>query len=142
MKRRYKILLWIAGIWIGTLLILAVPRLVSMFHEMLVLQQEFSDYGTSLVSKRYDRAYQFCGSDFRKAASYDEFVKVHHDMEEQYGSLKAVKRQALEVHYAGTPTYWNATIDADFVCEKRTLRVEFAFHKEDNRWVIFRFEPV
>lgn len=67
---------------------------------------------------------------------YDRFVKLYQDLEQQYGNLNGVTRRAFDVEGRGNPMYWRAVIDADFVYQKKTLRFEFVFHKEGDRWAI------
>lgn len=142
MRRRYKILLWVViGIWAIAMSTLVAPMLVRGYYEKNAVLAQFSEYSASLVNRHFDLAYQHCGSEFRKAMSYDQFVKLYGDLERQYGTLKTVTQQGYEVHGTGSPVYWTAVIDADFVYEKKTLRFEFALHKSGNGWVIFGFQP-
>lgn len=143
MKRRSKIVLWaILGVWVVAMLTLLLPMLVTGHREKSAVLQEFSEYAALLVDRHFEQAYQYCGSDFRKAMPYDEFIKLYNNLEDQNGRLKAITRQAYEVHGKGTPMYWSAVIDADFVYDKKTLRFEFVFHKEESRWVVFGFEQL
>jgi hypothetical protein len=142
MTRSSKYVLWgLVGIWLVAMLAL-LPKFVDLHREKSAVLQEFSEYGASLVSQHFEQAYQYCGSAFREAMPYDQFVKLHRDLQEQYGPLTAVARQTYSVHGGGTPMYWKAVIDADFVYQRKTLRFEFVLHKEGERWVIFGAEQL
>lgn len=143
MKRPYKIVLWTIGAgWLTAIVILVVPMLVTAHQEARAVRAAFSEYGTLLVDQQFNQAYQYCGGDFRRAMSYDQFADLYQNLEQQHGNLETVTLQAFQVHGSGTPVYWRAVIDADFVYQKQTLRFEFVFHKETGRWLIFGFEQL
>ena len=142
MNRGVKHTLWgILGVWV-ILMIAFSPKLIEAHREVTDAQQLFTGYATSLLNHRYEEAYSFCGSEFRNAMPYDRFAKLQMDLEEQYGILKSFKRVGCEVHGKGNPLYWRGVVDGDFVYEKKTLRFEFVFHKDADRWVIYGYEQL
>jgi hypothetical protein len=137
MKKHYKYGLYaIAGIWVVAMIALA-PLFFEAHRETKEVLREFDEYSASLVSQHFDEAYQHCGADFRNATPFDEFVSFHQSLETRLGRLMSVKRSGFNVQGGGTPIVWRAVIDADLVYEKKTLRFEFVYHREDGRWILF-----
>jgi hypothetical protein len=142
MKTRSRsILLWLVGIWVIVMLALS-PQFLAAHRETKDVERAFSNYTDSLVNQRFDDAYRQCGTDFRAAMSYDQFVGVYESLQKENGPLKSVRRVAYEVHGSGTPTLWRAAIDADLMYEKKNIRFAFVFHKEGDRWVLFGTEQL
>jgi hypothetical protein len=106
------------------------------------LERPFDQFSGAIVHHRYDEAYKQCGSVYRQAMSYDQFVQYYSSLEKQFGPLKSYKRGGLEVTARSFPPLWRGVMDAEFVYEKKTLGFEFVFHKEGDRWVIFRVEEL
>ncbi|MGH9727204.1 MAG: hypothetical protein ACRD33_06645 [Candidatus Acidiferrales bacterium] len=142
MKRRYKITLWtLGGVWVIAMLALT-PRFISAHRETDKLQHVFDEYSIALVNHNFAEAYQFCGSDFRRSLSYDQFVAMQEALEKQHGKLKSISLATRDVEGRGTPPYWTAVIHADFVYEGKSLRFEYVFHQEDGRWLIYGGEKL
>jgi hypothetical protein len=140
MSRRLKYALWALGsIWVVTTLI-AIPKLLTLHQETLTVKQLFDEYSAALVRQQFDVAYRYCGAEFREATPYDRFVDVQRDLEAHYGHLKAVKRKTYNVDGKGNPTYWKASMDADLLYERESVKFKFVFDKEDDHWVLYGFE--
>jgi len=142
MKKSYKYgLCVLAGIWIVAMTALS-PQFVVAHRETKNVLQVFDQYSSALANQQFEKAYQDCGTDFRNAMTFDQFVSIQKSLEAQFGHLKSTKRTAYEVHGKGSPPYWKSTIDADMQYEKRTLRFEFVFHKERGRWILYGYEQL
>jgi hypothetical protein len=139
--RNRNILLCVVGIWVIAMLALS-PHIVAVHRETGDVKRVFAEYTDSLVNQRLDDAYKQCGSDFRSAMTYDQFVSLYESMQKDNGPLKSIKRRAYEVRGSGTPMFWRAVIDADLIYEKKSVRFEFVFHKEGDRWVLFGAEQL
>jgi hypothetical protein len=118
------------------------PKFVAAHRETNSVQNAFTEFSEALVDRRFEVAYQYCGTDFRIAMPYEKFVKIQEKLATQYGSLKSFKREAFEVDGKGSPIYWRAVIDGDFLYERKTLRYKFVFHKEAERWVLYGYEQL
>jgi hypothetical protein len=140
-SRTQKILLWVFGAWVVLMLALS-PLFLAAHRETEELKRTFAEYTDSLVRQDFGKAYAYCGSDFHSAMSYDQFADMYKSLQGEYGPLKSAKIAAYEVHGRGTPMSWRATVDADLVYEKKSLRFEFVFHKEGDRWVLFGSEQL
>jgi hypothetical protein len=137
-----KVLLWALAVWFAAAMVALSPKFVALHRQTRSLERTFTEYTGSLVGQRFDEAYEQCGTDFRRAMPYDQFVRLYKSLQDQYGPLKSAKRVAYEVHGRGSPMFWRGVIDADFAYEKKTLRFEFVFHKEGDRWVLFGAEQL
>lgn len=138
MKRIHKTLLWVTLVaLICILVIVSSPLAIQSRLETSGLLGDFSEFANSVVTHNYDQAYRMGGSDFREALTHDEFVAEQKDLEEKYGRIKTITRQTYDVKGSGTPTFWRGDIEADFVYERESIRVEIVFHQENGRWVIF-----
>jgi hypothetical protein len=137
-----KTLLWVFALWAAVVLALLSPRFVAVHRETRKVERKFTEYVGALVSQHFDEAYAECGTAFRSAMTYDRFVSMYKSLQGEYGALRSAKRTAYDVRGSGTPMYWRAVIDADLVYEKKTLRFEFVFHKEGDRWVLFGAEQL
>lgn len=131
----------IAFVWLVGVIILS-PKFIEAHRQSRDLQHVFTVYAMSVLNHNYEQAYGFCSGDFRDAMPFDRFVDLQKHMEQQYGVLRSFKRRAYEVHGKGNPQYWRGVLDADFVYENKTLKFEFVFHKESDRWVIFGYEQL
>jgi hypothetical protein len=118
------------------------PQFVAAHRETKSVLQVFDRYSASLTRQRFEEAYEYCGADFRNAMSYNQFVSLHQSLQAEFGSLRSVQRSAYDVHGSGTPTYWRAVINADFVYDRKTLKFQYVFRKEKNRWVLFGSEQL
>ena len=123
-------------------MLVGFPQFVAAHRETRDFKRVFAAYTDSLVNQRLDDAYRQCGSDFRRAMPYDQFVSLYESMQKENGPLKSIKRGAYEVHGSGTPMFWRAVTDADLIYEKKSVRFEFVFHKEGDRWVLFGAEQL
>jgi len=142
MKTRIRIiLLLVLSVWAVAMLALS-PRFVAAHRETKGVEQTFAEYTNSLVSQRFDDAYRQCGSDFRSAMPYQQFVNLYQSLQMEYGPLKSARRSAYEVHGSVSPAVWRAVVDADLVYERKTISFEFVFHKEGGRWVLFGAEQL
>ncbi len=136
-----KILLLLFGLWVVLMLALS-PQFLAVHRETKGVERTFSQYTDSLVKQRFDEAYMQCGTEFRDAMPYDQFASMYRSLQGEYGPLKSTKRIAYQVHGSGMPMLWRAVVDADLVYEKKSLRFEFVFHKEGDRWVLFGAEQI
>jgi len=137
-KRIHKTLLWLAFVALVCIFVVVRSPLAIRSHlETSELLADFSDLANCLVGHNYEQAYQMGGSDFREALSYEQFVADQKSLEEKYGGIKTIARQTYDVKGSGTPMFWRGDIEADFVYERETIRVEIVFHQENGRWVIF-----
>ena len=142
MKKSYRYGLLIAGsIWAIAMIVLT-PQFVAAHRETKNALQAFDGYSSSLVSQRFEEAYRYCGTDFRDAMPYTQFLRLQQSFQTDFGPLKSVRRLAYEVHGSGTPMHWRAVLNADLAYEKKNLRFRFVFHKEGDRWVLFGSEQL
>ena len=142
MKKPYRyILITLGAVWVIGMLVLS-PEFVAAHRETKNVLRAFDQYSASLVNQRFDDAYNYCSVEFQNALPLDSFANVQRTLQTEFGPLRSVDRSALEVHGSGTPMKWRAVIDADLKYEKRTLRFEFVFHKEGERWVLFGAEKL
>jgi hypothetical protein len=140
LNRRLKYALGTIGvIWIIGM-IAFTPEFVALHRETQAVKQSFADFGDSLVRQQFDVAYSYCGTQFREATPYGQFVNEQEDLASQYGALKSVERKTYQVHGKGHPTDWRASIDAALVYAKKTVPGEFVFDIENDRWVLYGFE--
>jgi len=139
-RNRY-ILLIVLFAWAVAMLALS-PWFIALHHETKAVEQTVAVYTNSLVNQHFDDAYKQCGSDFRAAMPYPQFLNFYQSLQTEYGPLKAARRSGYEVHGSGSPMFWRGVIDADLSYEKKTLRFEFVFHKEGDRWVLFGAEQL
>jgi hypothetical protein len=137
-----KVLLIALAVWFASIVVVLSPMLVKTCREMQSFKHTFDEYADSLVSQHFDESYRHCGIDFCRAMSYDQFVRFYKSLKEQFGPLKSIKRVGYEVHGRGTPMFWRGVLDADFYYEKKTLRFEFVFHKQSDRWVLFEINQL
>jgi hypothetical protein len=143
MKKPYKILIWVAlGIWVIALIMALSPKIMKLHREKENAEKTFAAFSGNLVNQRYQDAYGLSGSDFRQAASFDEFVEQQKKYRDEFGSLTSVHQAASDVEGKGTPMFWRAVIDADLVFEKKTVRFEFVFRQEGGRWVLFGYQQM
>ena len=140
MKKQYKYVLWTLGaIWSVAMIALS-PQFMAAHRETKSALEAFDGYSSSLVNQRFEEAYQHCGSDFREALPYAQFVSFQQSLQAQFGPLKSVQRSTYHVRGSGTPIRWRAAVDADMIYEKKNLRFQFEFHKEGDHWLLFGSE--
>lgn len=142
MRRAFKISLWLLIIVWATAMLALTPRFVMLHHETRNLERVFDEYRTALVNRNFAQAYQFCGDDFQRAMSFDQFVALQESLENQYGSLKSIRETARDVDGKGTPIYWRAVIEADFVYKKQGTRFRLVFDKEHGHWAMYGGEKL
>lgn len=135
-SRTRNILISIFTIWCVAMLALS-PLFVAAHREKKEVQKAYSYYAESILTGHYNAAYEECDSDFQRTISYGDFVNLYQSLEQEYGPLERTNGVTYEVNGRGKPTDWKASIDADFVYQKRSLRFQLVFHKEGNSWLLF-----
>src|SRR5712692_9555412 len=121
LKRRYKILLWIVGIW-AFAMVLNGPGMLRACQQKKAVNQTFSAYATALVSKQFEEAYRYCSRDFQEATSFQAFVSLHQELQSRYGNLNSVKQKGSVVEGRGSPARWAAVIKADHMYQAKSIR--------------------
>ncbi len=81
-----------------------LPKFIDLHRETSTVLQEFSEYGTLLVSQHFEHINT--GSAFAKQCPTTSLSNCTGDMQEQYGALTTVARQTYSVHGGGNPMYW------------------------------------
>src|SRR5580658_7407551 len=112
-------------------LVYAIPHFVRLSHETPEVSRAFAGYGAALVDQRYADAYQFGGQSFADALTYDQFVEQQHELQERFGRLKSIHAVGHNTTGKATPYLSSAVIAADYVFEKRTVRFDVSFRKEN-----------
>ena len=142
MRLRKRYIFWVlGGIWLAATVALA-PRLVALHRETRDLRETFANYGNSLVKGDLTAAYQYCGSNFRHAMSYEEFASMQRSLQAKYGNLMRVEEAGYHIEGTGKPISWRAVIHGNFQYEKQMLSMEVVLHKENGQWVIFGIEEL
>jgi hypothetical protein len=136
MKRRYKILLVIVGVWLFAM-IATWPELTAVWPERKVVRQTFSSYADALVKQKFEEAYGYQSPEFQERVTLDSFVQYQHDVQAKFGILKSVQQEGMNVQKWRNPSRWRASIKADFRYERARLRFTFELHRENGRWTIF-----
>jgi hypothetical protein len=136
MKRRYKILLVIVGIWLVAV-IATLPELTAVWPERKVVRQTFSTYADALVNQKFEEAYGYHSPEFQERITLASFVQYQHDVQAKFGALKAVQQEGMTVRKWRNPSRWRASIKTDFRYEKAKVRFNFELHRENGRWTIF-----
>jgi hypothetical protein len=135
-KRRYKILVVIVGVWLFAMAA-TLPELTAVWPERKIVRQTFSNYADALVHQKFEEAYGYHDPEFQERVTLDSFVKYQRDVQARFGVLKAVQQEGMTVQKWRNPSRWRASIKADFLYEKATVRFTFELHREINRWTIF-----
>jgi hypothetical protein len=136
MKRRYKILLVIGGIWLFAM-IATLPELTAVWPERKIVRQTFSSYAEALVNQRFEEAYGYQSPEFQERVSFDSFVQYQQDVQAKFGVLKSVQQRGMSVQKWRNPIRWRASIKADFQYEKAKARFTFELHRNNGRWTVF-----
>jgi hypothetical protein len=136
MKRRYKVLLVIAGTWLFAM-IATLPELTAVWPERKVVRQTFSRYTEALVNRKFEEAYGYQSPEFQERVTLASFVQYQDDAQAKFGVLKSVRQEGMAVQEWRNPDRWKASIKADFQYEKAKVRFTFVLHRDNGRWKIF-----
>lgn len=135
----YVLILIVA--WVGIVIALA-PRFRGVQREKIDAERVFTNYFSAVVKHDFVVAYQQCGSEFRQAMPYDDFVSQQESLESKYGSLQNYKELGYNVTSHDDLTEWRAVILADLIFQKGTARFELEFRKENGAWMLFGFKQI
>jgi hypothetical protein len=138
-KRQWTYLLILFVAVMLAALVYAIPHFVRLSRETPEVSRAFAGYGAALVDQRYADAYRLGGQSFADALTYDQFVEQQHELQERFGRLKSVHPVGYNVSGKGDPYLWSAVIAADYVFEKRTLRFDVSFRKENDQWMLYGY---
>ena len=133
MKKRYKILLGIAAVWIIGIVV-ASPRMVNAWHQKKTMDQTFADYAGALTSGRLGDAYGYADPEFRGTTSLQEFVAQHQELAAKFGGLKSIEQGQTRVDGKGTPPRWSSEIHADLQYQNGTVPMVYWFRDLDGHW--------
>jgi hypothetical protein len=137
MKRRYKILLVLGGIWLFAM-IAALPELTAVWPERKVVRQTFSSYADTLINQKFEEAYAYHSPEFQERVTLASFIQYQHDVQAKFGALKSVHEKGMTVQKWRNPSRWRAFIKADFQYERAKVRFNFELHRDDGgHWTIF-----
>jgi hypothetical protein len=137
MKKSYKILLVVAGIWLFAM-VATLPELTAVWPERKVVRQTFSSYADALVNQKFEDAYGSQSPEFQERVTLASFVQYQHDVQAKFGVLKSVHEEGMTVQKWRNPSRWRASIKADFQYERAKVRFNFELHRDDGaRWTIF-----
>jgi hypothetical protein len=138
MRRRYKILLGIAAVWIIGMA-LATPRLLKAWQQKKAMDQTFADYERAVTSGRWEDAYGYAAPDFRGSTSLQEFEEQHRELAAKFGDLKAIEQGRTRVDGKGTSPTWSAEIYADLHYKNGTVPMVYWFRSLDGRWKLMGY---
>jgi hypothetical protein len=136
MKRRYKILLVLGGIWLFAM-IATLPELTAVWPERKVVRQTFNSYSDALINQKFEEAYGYQSPEFQERVTLASFVQYQHDVQAKYGILKSVRERGMTVRKWRNPSRWRASVNADFQYERANVRFSFELHRDNGRWTIF-----
>jgi hypothetical protein len=136
MKRRYKILLVLGGIWLFAM-IATLPELTAVWPERKVVRQTFNNYAEALINQKFEEAYRYQSQEFQERVTLASFLQYQRDVQAKYGLLKSVQQEGMSVQKWRNPSRWRASIKADFQYEKAKVRFNFEMHRDNGRWTIF-----
>jgi len=136
MKKRYKILLVVVGIWLFAM-IATLPELTAVWPERKVVRQTFSSYADALINQKFEEAYGYHSLEFQERVTLASFIQYQHDVQAKFGVLKSVHEEGMTVQKWRTPSRWSASIKADFQYEKAKVRFNFEMHRDNGHWTIF-----
>jgi hypothetical protein len=86
-KKRYKVLLLIAGIWFFAI-IATFPELAAVWRKRKAVRQTFSSYTEALVGQKFEEAYGYQSPGFRERVTLASFVQYQHDVQTKLMSRK------------------------------------------------------
>jgi hypothetical protein len=135
MKRGYKILLVVAGIWLFAM-IATLPELTAVWPERKGVRQTFPSYADDLVKQKFEEAYGYQSPEFQQRVTLASFVQYQHDIQAKFGILRSVQQQSMTVQKWRNPSRWRASIEADFGYEGARVRFSFQLHRDTGRWTI------
>lgn len=136
MKRRYKLLLVIGGIWLFAMTA-TLPELIAVWPERRVVRQTFTNYADALVNQKFEVAYGYQSPEFKERVTLDSFLKYQQDVQAKFGVLKSAQQQSMTVRKWRNPNRWSASIIADFQYEKAKVRFTVELHRDSDCWTIF-----
>src|SRR5690242_13447394 len=105
MKRPYKILLVVVGIWIFAILT-TLPELTAVWPERKVVRQTFSSYADALIKQKYEEAYGYQSPEFQERVTLASFTQYQHDIEAKFGILRSVQQESMTVQKWRNPNRW------------------------------------
>jgi hypothetical protein len=88
MKRRYKILLVLSGIWLFAMIV-TLPELTAVWPERKVVRQTFNGYANALINQHFDEAYGYQSPEFQERVTLASFLQYQRDVQAKYGILKS-----------------------------------------------------
>lgn len=136
MKRRYKILSVLGGIWLFAM-IATLPELVAVWPERKIVRQTFSNYAETLINQKFEEAYGYHSPEFRERVTLSSFIQYQNDVQAKFGALKSVHEAGMVVQKWRNSSGWRASIKADFQYEKAKVRFNFELHRDNGHWTIF-----
>jgi hypothetical protein len=134
------VLLSVIGVWAAILAVLTVPNLVAVGRETRSVEQVFKNYISELIKGEYDKAYEFCGADFRSQLSEAQFSEQQAQLQSRFGRLASINQQGMKVSRTGDPPLWSAQFRADLYYANGPRRFEFAFRKQAGKWVLYGYQ--
>ena len=136
MRRRYKILLVLGGIWLFAM-IATLPELTAVWPERKVVRQTFNSYADALINQKFEEAYGYQSPEFQERVTLASFLHYQRDVQAKYGILKSVQERGMTVRKWRSPSSWRASVSADFQYERAKVRFSFELHRDNGRWTIF-----
>ena len=126
----------------ATIFAITAPSMVKAWRQKQALQLSFASYTNALVHSDFRKAYEFGGSDFRSALSYEEFVQQQMHLIKTFGNLSSIDVQHLSVEGRGSPLRWRAQVEANQRYSSETISILYEFKYEDGRWVLYGYKQI
>lgn len=125
----------VAFLTLAVVAMLAIlPGVFWELHESNKALRGFSD---ALVSKQYERAYEYTSPELRAVTDYPAFVKVNDGLTLRMGDLKNVEVSQSEVKDKSDGWYGTADVQMNFT--RGSLTFTFTLKKEKNAWKIYSY---
>jgi hypothetical protein len=97
-------------------------------------------YTDALVRKDYQGAYKMASPEFRAASSFEDILRIHNKLSDQFGALKSVKQTYWHIETKGGVT--GSTIQANFQFERASQMFEFELREENGTWRVYSYKQL
>lgn len=97
-------------------------------------------YTGALIRKDYQGAYKMASPEFRAGSSFDDIMRIHNKLIDQYGALKSVKQTYWHIETKNGVT--SSTIQATFQFERANQIFEVELHEENGIWRVFSYRQL
>lgn len=121
---------WVIG-WFVLSFAIGSPWLVLMGIRLWSAHEMFGAYMSAVKKRDFESAYAFCGRDFRRATTFNEFVR----WQDGLGPLLSYKVKSTEVW--GNLGISKGSVDTEEDRSNERLRLEYVLFHVEGQWKIY-----